>query len=94
MQPMPMVRACFGTSSALAKKPGVGFDGALCQIHHMGFLYKVIRGLVESDMAVSAKSQKLKICISKGFYSSSYLLHSSSGSSARPLGTYVILQGG
>lgn len=61
IEPMPVVSALRGTSSALAKKRLFRVDRAFGQIDDMGRLRKAVGRLVERDMTVAADSKHLKI---------------------------------
>ena len=58
---IPIVYACFGTSSADAKNLLFASIVALCQIYTMCFLFKCFSWLIETDMSVMSESEQLKI---------------------------------
>ena len=43
------------------EEPGVGLDGALGQVHHVGGHHELLAGLVEADVAVAAHAQQLQV---------------------------------
>ena len=51
----------FGNFIHGLKKAGIGFYGACCQVHAVGFLGKRRIRFIKSDMPIVSKTQKLQV---------------------------------